>query len=152
MRLSDLLSEETITIAFSQTHKEGVIETLLDLASRTGKIKDREVALKAVLDRENLMSTGLEKGIAVPHAKSQAVEGLTMALGISKECIDFQSADGNPSHLFFFLLAPEAAAGPNVKVLAQIARLTSNREFCDSLKAASTAAEVVELIRKAEHQ
>jgi len=150
MRLSDLLVEETITISLGRQDKRGIIETLLGLAMKTGKIRNREVALKAVMAREDLMSTGLERGVAVPHAKTKAAEDLVMALGISKEGIDFDSADGEPSHLFFFLLAPEAAAGPNVKVLAQIARLTSDGDFCQSLKAAASPGEVLDVIKDAE--
>jgi PTS system fructose-specific IIC component len=150
MRISDLLTEDTITISLSHKDKKGVIEELLDLAMKTGQIEDREVALKAVLDREALMSTGLEKGIAVPHAKSKTSTGLAMSLGISKEGIDFDSADGKLSHLFFFLLAPEAAAGPNVQVLAQIARITGDSNLCQGLKEASSPQEVFEIIREAE--
>lgn len=150
MRLSNLLSEETITISMSHRDKQGLIEELLDLAMKAGKITDRTAALKAVIDRENLMSTGLERGIAVPHAKSPAVSDLTMSMGISREGIDFQAADGKPSHLFFFLLAPEAAAGPNVQILAQIARLTNDPAFCQALKDAATPKEVLEIIQDAE--
>lgn len=150
MRLSGLLSEETITVSLNHKDKQGVIEELLDLAMKTGKITDRATALKAVIDRENLMSTGLEKGVAVPHAKSSAAEDLAMSLGISKEGIDFQSADGNPSHLFFFLLAPKAAAGPNVQVLAQVARLTNDPGFRQALREASTPREALAIIREAE--
>jgi PTS system fructose-specific IIC component len=150
MRLSGLLSEETIIVSLHDKNKMSVIEELLDLAMKTGKIKNRETALKAVMDREELMSTGLEKGVAVPHAKSSAASELTMSLGISKEGIDFEAADGKPSHLFFFILAPEAAAGPNVQVLAQIARLTSDPDFCQALKSASSPTEVLEIIRDAE--
>jgi len=150
MRLSALLSEETITISLSHKDKQGIIEELLDLAMKTGQINDRAVALKAVIDRENLMSTGLEKGVAVPHAKSKAAEDLAMALGISKEGIDFRSADGEPSHLFFFLLAPEAAAGPNVQVLAQIARLTSDPNFRKALKEARSPREALDIIEDVE--
>ena len=150
MRLSELLNEDTITISLSNKDKQGVIEELLDLAFKSGKIKDRSVALKAITDREALMSTGLERGVAVPHAKSKAVDDLTMALGVSSEGIDFQSADGKPSHLFFLLLAPEAAAGPNVKVLAQIARLTSDLSFCEDLKKASSSQEILDIIKDAE--
>ena len=73
-----------------------------------------------------------------------------LALGIASDGIDFESADNKPSHLFFFLLAPEAAAGPNIKVLAQIARLTSDPVFCKSVIHAESAQEVLSLIREAE--
>ena len=150
MRLSELLSEETITISLSHDDKNGVIEELLDVAMKSGQIKDRAVALKAVLDREALMSTGLERGVAVPHAKTNAVENITMALGVSADGIDFESADGGKSHIFFFLLAPESAAAANVQVLAQIARLTSDVEFTKEMKAAETPAEALKTIKDLE--
>lgn len=106
--------------------------------------------LQAILEREKLMSTGLERGVAVPHAKTSAVSGLVLSLAISREGIDFESADGNPSHLFFLLLAPVAAAAPNIQALAQIARLTGNAAFCESVKSASSPRDVLEIIRQAE--
>ncbi len=150
MRISDLLSEGTITTSLMHRDKQGIIEELLDLAMKTGKIKDREAVLKSIMDREQLMSTGLEKGIAIPHAKTMAADGMVMALGISKEGLDFQSADSQPSHLFFLLVAPSTAAGPNVQVLAQIARLTMNTAFRDSLKDAASPKAAFDIISKAE--
>jgi mannitol/fructose-specific phosphotransferase system IIA component (Ntr-type) len=150
MRISDLLNESLITVSLSHTDKTGIIEDLLDLAVKSEKITDRAEALKAVLDREALMSTGLEKGIAIPHAKSSSANEICMSLGISQAGVDFDSADGRPSHLFFFLLAPEAAAGQNVQVLAQIARLTGDPSFCKALQSANTPESAYEIIRKAE--
>ena len=150
MRLSDLLRAETITVTLGQRSKQGVIEELLDLMMGTGKISNRSKDLKAVLEREALMSTGLEKGVAVPHAKTAVATELVMSLGISKEGVEFEAADRKPSHLFFFLLAPEAAAGPNVQVLGQIARLTSDTRFCETLQNASSADEALKIIRDAE--
>ncbi|MBN1893834.1 PTS sugar transporter subunit IIA [bacterium] len=151
MRISDFLSESVITISIPGKEKTALIEQLLDLAFRTGKISNRDAALKALLDREKLMSTGLENGIAVPHAKTGAVKDISMALGICREGIDFQSADGKPSQLFFLLLAPENAAGPNVQVLAQIARLTNLESFRRELIEARSPAAALEIIRKAEY-
>ena len=150
MRISELLSEETITNTLAHGDKQGIIEDLLDLAMKSGRIKDRDAALKAIIDRENLMSTGLEKGVAIPHAKTIAAEGMAMALGISKEGLDFQSADGKLSHFFFLLVAPSDAAGPNVQVLAQIARLTASMTFLDGLKQADSPKTAYEMIVKAE--
>jgi len=150
MRISDLLTEELISVSLGTADKQGVIEKLVDLAMASGNITDKDAVLKAILDREKLMSTGLERGVAVPHAKTSAVSGLVLSLAISKEGIDFQSADGNPSHLFFLLLAPVAAAAPNIQALAQIARLTGNVSFCESIKSAGSAQEVLDNIRQAE--
>jgi len=150
MRLTQLLSEETIEVSLKQHKKESVIEELLVLAIKSGNINDRMKAFEDIMKREEMMSTGLEHGIAVPHAKTKAADDLTLSLGISKEGIDFDAADDKPSYLFFMLLAPEDAAGPNVKVLAEIARITKNKEFCRSLINASSPKEVLQLIDEAE--
>jgi PTS system fructose-specific IIC component len=151
MRLSDLLNDKTIQIAFKSHEKKRIIEELLGVAVNTGKVKNRELAFKAVLDRESQMSTGLEKGIAVPHAKTKAVSDIVLVLGISREGIDFKSADGKSAHLFFFVLAPEDAAAANVKLLAQIARLTSNPAFCRNLKNSESPAEALQIINDEEN-
>jgi len=150
MRLSVLLRIDTITLSLVNRDKDGVIEELVDLAMKSDMVKNRSTALQAVLEREKLGSTGLERGVAVPHAKTKAVDDLVMALGISKEGLDFNAHDKKPSHLFFLLLAPEAAAGPNVKVLAQIARLTSNPDFCTSLLGVRSPKEALQMIKDAE--
>ncbi|MEJ2628141.1 MAG: PTS sugar transporter subunit IIA [bacterium] len=150
MRLTQLLSEEQIEISLKQTKKKSIIEELLVLAIKSGHINDRMKAFEDIMKREEMMSTGLENGIAVPHAKTKAADELTLSLGISKEGIDFDAADGKPSYLFFMLLAPEDAAGPNVRVLAEIARITKNKEFCKSLINASSPQQVMQLIDEAE--
>ncbi len=150
MRLTQLLSEETIEVSLKQHKKESIIEELLVLAIKSGNINDRMKAFEDIMKREEMMSTGLEHGIAVPHAKTKAADDLTLSLGISKEGIDFDAADNKPSHLFFMLLAPEDAAGPNVKVLAEIARITKDKNFCKSLINASSPEEVLQLIDEAE--
>ncbi|MFO7889238.1 MAG: PTS sugar transporter subunit IIA [bacterium] len=150
MRLTQLLTEEAIEVSLKQTKKKSVIEELLVLAIKGGNINNRMKAFDDIMKREEMMSTGLEHGIAVPHAKTKAADDLTLSLGISKEGIDFDAADGKPSHLFFLLLAPEDAAGPNVKILAEIARLTKDKNFCKSLINASSPKEVLELIDEAE--
>jgi mannitol/fructose-specific phosphotransferase system IIA component (Ntr-type) len=97
------------------------------------------------MKRESLGSTGLEQGIAVPHAKTQAVNALTVALGISPKGIEFQAIDGNPSKLFFLLLAPPDQSGPHIEALADIARITKSQAFCRTVISSTSAAEVVEL-------
>jgi mannitol/fructose-specific phosphotransferase system IIA component (Ntr-type) len=150
MRISDFLNESLITVSLEHRDKTGIIEELLDLAVKSGKISSRADALKAVLDREALMSTGLERGIAIPHAKSSTTNEICMALAISRDGVDFDAADGEPSRLFFFLLAPESAAGQNVQVLAQIARLSGDPSFCQALQDAGTPEEAYQVIRQAE--
>lgn len=150
MRISELLSNETISITLKNKDKQGLIEELLDLAMKTGKIKDRKKVLKALLDREDLGSTGLENGLAIPHARTNAVDGVTLALGISKEGIDFQSADNRLSHLFFLLLASEDNTSVNVQVLALIARMNLRPNFRSEMLEVNSPEEALDIIRKTE--
>jgi len=150
MRLSEMLQEDTVVVGFKGIKKQEILEELIDLAEKTGKIHDKKEALKAVMVREQMMSTGLEHGIAVPHAKTGSVSEMVMAMGLCRDGVDFESVDGEPSRIFFLLLAPENAAAANVKLLAQIARITSRPEFRKKLVQASTPAEVINIIRAGE--
>ena len=91
MRISEFLNESLISVTLTHTDKTGIIEELLDLAMQSGKITDRANTLKAILDREALMSTGLERGIAIPHARSSTTTEICMTLGLSKQGVDFDS-------------------------------------------------------------
>jgi len=150
MRLSAMLRREAIVVPLQNTEKQLVIEELLDAAQRTGRIVDREKAIDALLERERLGSTGLEKGLAIPHARTNAVDGIVLALGVSPAGIDFQSADSEPCHLFFLLLASEAVTGNYVQVLALIARLNLQSGFRRKMMDVTTADEALEIIRQAE--
>ena len=150
MRLSEMLKEDNVLIGFKGTQKKDIIDELIELADKSGRIRNKEEALRAVMAREEMMSTGLEHGIAIPHAKTDSVSEIVMALGISKEGIDFESVDGEPSKIFFLLLAPETAATANVKLLAQIARVTSSAEFRSRIVSADSPAEVIDIISNAE--
>jgi len=150
MRLSEMLKEDNVLIGFKGTQKKDIIDELIELADKSGRIRNKEEALRAVMAREEMMSTGLEHGIAIPHAKTDSVSEIVMALGISKQGIDFESVDGEPSKIFFLLLAPETAATANVKLLAQIARVTSSAEFRSRIVSADSPAEVIDIISNAE--
>jgi mannitol/fructose-specific phosphotransferase system IIA component (Ntr-type) len=118
---------------------------LAELLRDAGKIADVETVYDALMARESLGSTGLEQGIAVPHAKTTAVDALTVALGIAPKGVDFQAIDGNPSKLFFLLLAPPDQSGPHIEALADIARITKSQAFCRTVINATSPEEVVEL-------
>ncbi|MFA7710816.1 MAG: PTS sugar transporter subunit IIA [Candidatus Neomarinimicrobiota bacterium] len=150
MKLSTLLRREAIVVPMQNTDKKLVIEELLDAALATGQILDRAKALQSLLDREYLGSTGLEKGLAIPHARTSAADGIVMALGVAPEGIDFQAADGGLSHLFFLLLASDALTGTYVQILALIARLNQQADFRQKMLAATTPEEIIAVIRKTE--
>lgn len=148
MSLVDLIRPEVVKIPVESRDKPGVIDELVKLLQDAGEIRDWQKAADAVHEREALGSTGLESGIAVPHAKTDTVSRLTMSIGISPEGIDFDAADGKPSHIFFLLLAAPDKSGPHIQALAEIAKLSRSRSFLDALLRAGSAEEVVELFRE----
>ena len=145
MALVDMIRPEVVKVSLVSTTKAEVIRELVELLRDAGKISDVETVYDALMKRESLGSTGLEQGIAVPHAKTTAVNALTVALGISPKGIEFEAIDGNPSKLFFLLLAPPDQSGPHIEALADIARITKSQAFCRTVIGSTSPAEVVEL-------
>ncbi|MCX6354888.1 MAG: PTS sugar transporter subunit IIA [Candidatus Aureabacteria bacterium] len=150
MKLSQLLSKNLIQIGLHHSDKKGIVEELVDILVAARKVADREAVIVATMEREAKGSTGLERGVAVPHCKTAAVTELTCSLAISREGIDFDAADGKPSHIFIFLAAPPGMSGPHVKALANIARLSQNEEFLRRLREAAQPEEALEVINEEE--
>lgn len=147
MALIDMIVEKVIKTPLVSKDKPDVLRELVQILKDAGEIDDFDTALKAIQKREDLGSTGLEKGIAVPHAKTDAVSRLKLAIGIAPDGIDFDAMDKQPSKLFFLLLAAPGQAGPHVEALSEIAKLASSTSFCKALINADNAQEVVELIK-----
>jgi len=113
-------------------------------------IGDQKTILKTLIERENLGSTGIGQGIAIPHGKTDKVKELVAVFGISHKGVNFESLDGEPVYIMFLLVAPKETAGPHLKALAQISRLLRDNYFCELLRRCKTPDEVYELIRKEE--
>ena len=148
MTLIDQISEDVVKVPLEQTNKTDVIRELLDILADAGKLSDSDRAYNALLERESQGSTGLEYGIAVPHAKTDAVKTLTIAIGISPDGIEFGAMDGRPSKLFVLLLAPPGQSGPHIEALAEIARLSRSEAFLRALISSRSPADVLELLRE----
>ena len=148
MSFIDLITEDVIKVPLQSTSKPAVLRELVQILKDAGKIDDFDAALGAIVEREDKQSTGLEKGIAVPHGKTASVKSLVTAIGISKDGIDFNAIDGNPTKLFFLLIAPPNMPGPHVEALAEIAKLSRSPVFCDALANTRNAKEVVELLKE----
>ena len=148
MALLDLISPEVIKVPIISTNKNDLIRELIQILKDAGKIADVDTIYESVQKREHLGSTGLENGIAVPHAKTDAVNSIVMSIGISPQGVDFDSLDGNPSNLFFLILAPKDKSGPHIEILAEIARITQSRSFCQQLIKARSSEEVLGIIKE----
>ena len=147
MAFIDMMAEKVVQIPLESKDKPDVLCELVQILKDADEIDDFDIVLKAVREREDKGSTGLEKSIAVPHAKTPAVSSLKLAIGIAPEGIDFDSLDKQPSKLFFLLVAAPDQSGPHVEALSEIAKLSRSNAFCRALVNADSAAEVVELLK-----
>jgi mannitol/fructose-specific phosphotransferase system IIA component (Ntr-type) len=147
MALIDMVTEKIVKIPLESKDKPDVLRELVQVLKDADEIDDFDAVLKAVQDREYQGSTGLEKGIAVPHAKTPAVTSLKLAIGIAPEGVDFDALDKQPSKLFFLLVAAPDQSGPHVEALGEIAKLSRSNAFCRALVNADSAADVVELFK-----
>ena len=145
MKLSELLTENLMTLSLADGNKFEVIEQLLDVAVREGRVQDRDKALQDLIEREQYLSTGFENGLAVPHAKSEAVNQIVMVYGMHRTGIDFDSLDGQPTHSIFLLLSPMDTSGPHIQTLALIARNFQDNTISEQLKAADSAEAVMDI-------
>lgn len=129
MLLTDLLTTERIKIPLQSSTKDEILSELVDLAALGGAVRDPQEVLRAVQDREEVLSTGIGHGVAIPHGKTASVDGLVLVAGVAREGIDFEALDGEAVHLFFLLVGPESAAGQHVKALSRISRLLRRESF-----------------------
>jgi len=150
MKIMDFLNKKAITANLESKDKKGVIRELIDLLVKSGEIKaqDKGSIVKILLDREVLGSTGIGQGIGIPHGKTKNVKKLIAACGISKVGINFDSLDGEPTNIFFLLLAPQDSAGPHLKALARISRLLKDKYFRDVLQNAGNEKELISIINR----
>jgi nitrogen PTS system EIIA component len=147
--LTELLSTDRIRIPLRGRSKDELLRELVD-AVATGNGADRDEMLRAVREREAVLSTGIGHGVAIPHGKSAAIGELRMAAGTAVEPIDFDSLDGEPVSLLFLLVGPESAAGAHIKALSRISRLVRQDAVRDRLIGATTPAEFLAALREAE--
>ena len=150
MLLSDLLSPERIRIPLTAHSKEELLRELVGVVTGTDRKEDREDVLRAVREREAVLSTGIGHGVAIPHGKSSAVDELRMAAGRVAEPIEFDALDGQPVSLVFLLVGPESAAGPHIKALSRISRIVRRDDVRERLIAAQTPEEFLRALQDAE--
>lgn len=148
MQVMEFLSKKAILPDIKSSKKEDVIKELVDSLIAAGDIDKRCRAklIESLMSREALGSTAIGQGIAIPHAKSDCVEKLTAAFGLSKKGVDFDSLDGELAYIFFLLVAPQDSAGPHLKALARISRLLKDKYFRDTLRACADDKAVIKII------
>lgn len=148
--LTELLRPDRIKIPLEATTKDGILEELVAVLDGEISPEDREDVLRAVREREEVLSTGIGNGVAIPHGKSATVPSLALAAGVTRQGVDFDALDGEPVNLFFLLVGPDSAAGDHVKALSRISRLLRRESFRTRLLEASTPEEFYSILLEAE--
>jgi PTS system nitrogen regulatory IIA component len=133
MKLRDILKQEAIVDDLKGSDKKGVLNELAESAVKILPSLDKNLVLNVLLNREKLGSTGIGNGIAIPHGKIGSLENIVAIFGRSHGGIDFDSHDQKPTHLFFVLLAPEAAIGSHLQALARLSRLLKENHMRERL-------------------
>lgn len=150
MILTRILRPGCTKVPVESRDKRSVITELVDLLDANGLLLDKNVALQAVLAREQIRSTGIGGRIALPHGKCKAVNELVMALGIAHQPIDFDSIDGKPATIIIVLVSPADQTGPHIQALATISRLMLDEEFKEKLEKSKSSSEAYELLKDRE--
>ena len=146
MNLKKLLSEDTIIFNLKGETKEEIIREMVDLLVERGRIKDRDEALRAVLEREQKMSTGMQHGIAIPHGKTDSVDKLVTAMALKKEGVDFGSMDGKPSTIFIMTISSISRTGPHIQFLSEISQVLNDPDKRERILQSNSAAEVLDVL------
>lgn len=146
MKITELLTKNTIKLAVESTQKDKVIEELVDVLDQAGKLNDREGYKEAVLDREKQSTTGIGEGIAIPHAKTGGVSEPAIAFGRSVQGVDYESLDGQPSHLIFMIAATEGANNTHLEALSRLSTLLMREEIRKQLLEAKSEQDVLDII------
>ncbi len=145
MKISDFLSEKVIIPELKSTNKFQAIEELIDIFNSDPRVEDIEDVKKNVFVRENIMSTGIGKGFAVPHGKSDSIKEIIAAFGRSTKGIDYEALDGEPVNLIFLIVGRNDMISAHIKLLSRISRMMNKDDFRERLISASNAEEIYKI-------
>lgn len=153
MKFADFVSTEAIRVDLNANSKEGVIAEMVSALVATGQITedDMQGINEAILKREELGSTGIGRGVAVPHTKHPSVARLVGTVGVSGHGVDFNSLDGEKVHLLFLLISPPDRPSDHLRALENISRQLRDDTFCKFLKQAKTAEDLQQLLEEADN-
>ncbi len=150
MKVYELLDPKNILTEFKSENKDDVINELVDLLKGDERVIDLEEIRKCVFEREEKMSTGVGKGFAIPHGKTNSVTDIVAAFGKSETPIEYNSLDGEPVHLVFLMIGKETLLAKHIKLLSRISRLMNNEEFRKKLIEAESKETILKIFREEE--
>ena len=149
MKILEYLAPERVKLHLAGKTKEEIIKEIAQLFVKSGVLEseDLEEFVREINEREKLTPTGMQVGIAIPHARTPLVRKLSLALGISDEGADFESMDGEPSKLIFMIAAPEDTKKEHLDLLAEISKLTYEEELIEQMENVETIEEIFEKLK-----
>lgn len=150
MKVYELLEIKNILTEFKSENKNDVINELVDLLKGDERVINLEEIRKCVFEREEKMSTGVGKGFAIPHGKTNSVADIIAAFGKSAAPIEYNSLDGEPVHLVFLLIGKENLLAKHIKLLSRISRLMNNEEFRKKLIEADSPESILKIFQDEE--
>ncbi len=150
MKVLDLLKKEFTIADLKGEKKEDVINELIDLFQKDARVLDIDKVRDCVLEREQIMSTGVGKGFAIPHGKTDAVTDILAAFGKTGKPIEYDSLDGQPVHLVFLLVGKDNLVSKHIKLLSRISRMMNKDDFREKLMHANSVDEILEIFGKEE--
>jgi PTS system fructose-specific IIA component/PTS system nitrogen regulatory IIA component len=153
MKFADFVSAEAIRSDLQANTKEGVVREMASALLEAGKVTAGELdsIVKAIMKREELGSTGIGRGVAVPHTKHPSVDRLVGTVAVSRQGVDFESLDGEKVQLFFLLVSPPDRPGDHLRALENISRQLRDDMFCRFLKQAKTREDIQHLLEEADN-
>lgn len=150
MNLMDILSVDCIRAPLTAQDKRGVIDELVDVLAQAKRVSDPKALREAVWTREQMRTTGIGAGLAIPHGKCAGMPGLAMAVGKPAKPLEFEAIDGQPVKLVVLLASPPDRTSDHIQALARISRLMTMEAFRERIYAAKDAHEIYELLRSQE--
>lgn len=149
MKLTDVLLPGAVLMDLAAREKVSAIQELAALAAKVSGVRLDDM-IRVILEREKLGSTGIGKGVAIPHGKLKSIRNPILGFGLSRAGVDFDALDGLPVYLFFLLITPENEPGIHIKLLSQIAKLMKNDMIKDRLRQSNQPQQIIDILRSEE--
>lgn len=152
MNLSDILLEDCIALDISHQTKNGAIQEMVELAANSGRISNPDKLLDAILERERIQTTGIGHGIAIPHAVTEGIRGIVLAMGVSKAGVEYDALDNQPVQLIFMLAGEPRLQTSFLSILSKISRFFRKESFRDEVLNAQSAQDILSMIQAREER
>ena len=147
MKILEFMPKEAILDDLKSQNKKGILEELVVPLADTSGLNPEDL-VRVLMERERLGSTGIGGGIGIPHGKIRDLASLVLGFGLSRKGVDFESIDGDPTHIFFVLITPEDSTGLHLKLLARISRILKNDHFKERLMNAADRDDIFDIIKQ----